>query len=62
MYLKRVQKLEEPQHEAAARGTKIHDMAERWVMGELGEELPKELGKLPASFEALREAYDDGRV
>ena len=62
MYLKRVQKLEEPQHEAAARGTKIHDLAEKWVMGEAGEELPKELGKLPAGFEALREAYDDGRV
>lgn len=62
MYLKRVQKLEEPQHEAAARGTQIHEIAENWVNGTIEGELPKELGKLPASFEALREAYVEGRV
>jgi len=61
-YLKRIANVEEPQHEAAARGTKIHDIAEKWVDGTLEGELPKELGKLPASFEALREAYLEGRV
>mgnify|MGYP003647504656 CR=1 FL=1 len=62
MYLKRVQKIQESQHEAAARGTKIHDLAENWVRGNAGDDLPKELSKLPSSFRELRDAYDDKRV
>lgn len=71
--LAKVDKVEREKHPAATRGTAIHDIAEKYVMGEdaeLSEEttrfLPewetKIFPKFKERFEALREKYADGKV
>lgn len=43
------------------RGIKVHDMAEKFVKGEL-DELPHELRKFREDFERERELYAEGKV
>ncbi|MBE2897816.1 PD-(D/E)XK nuclease family protein [Pasteurellaceae bacterium 20609_3] len=58
---RRIDKIPEPSGEAAQRGSKIHDMAEQYVRGNL-EELPKELERFKRGFEALKAAFAEGKV
>ena len=60
-YLSRVQKIPEPTNAAASRGSKIHEQAEAYVKGELGE-MPQELKKFAQDFDHLRALYADARV
>ena len=60
-YLSRVQKIPEPTNPAASRGSKIHEQAEAYVKGELGE-MPQELKKFAQDFDHLRALYADARV
>lgn len=43
------------------RGTRIHELAEQYVRGDLAE-LPKELAKLEDNFIQLRDLHDNGNV
>ena len=54
LYIQKVKKIQEPSSPAADRGTKIHQEAEDYVRGELGE-LPESLKKFKSEFEVLRE-------
>ena len=58
----RIDKIYEPTSPAAARGTEIHDIAERYVRGEIPTDIPVPLNKFTRGFEALREAYTEGKV
>ena len=60
-YLKRVKRIAEPSGEAADRGSMIHDLAEHYVDGSLGE-LPEQLEKFEKAFKSLREQYIAGKV
>ena len=60
-YISRVRRVQEPSNPAAARGTEIHDQAEHFVDGTLGE-LPATLTKFEAEFEELRQLYIDAKV
>lgn len=50
-----------PNGQAAARGIRVHDAAEKYVKGELAE-LPEELENFRGSFETLRLRYGEGVV
>ena len=52
-YIQRVKKVQEPSSPAADRGTHIHQEAEDYVKGELGE-LPDSLKKFEDEFDELR--------
>jgi len=60
-YISRVRRVQEPSNPAAARGTEIHDQAEHYVDGTLGE-MPSTLDKFKSEFEELRQLYIDGKV
>jgi len=60
-YISRVRRIKEPTGPAAERGTQIHELAEQYVEGTLGE-LPKELMKFKTEFEELRNLYIDAKV
>ena len=47
--------------EAASRGSKIHDLAEKFTRSEISE-LPKELSKFQESMEWLRDQFSEGNV
>jgi RecB family exonuclease len=51
-----IDKFKTESHPAAARGTAIHDLAEKYVKGEL-EDLPKELGKFVHEFHEWKQLY-----
>ncbi len=44
------------------RGSRIHDLAERYVRGEIEAGMPKELQKFQVQLDALKELYPQGRV
>lgn len=60
-YISRVKGVKEPSGPAADRGTQIHQLAEDYVNGTIGE-LPKELKKFKDEFEELRELFIDAKV
>ena len=55
-YYKYIEQLPETQHPAAARGTRIHGLAEDYIVGNI-KELPKELRLFSDGFEKLREDW-----
>lgn len=59
--LKHIDRIPEEKSEAADRGTVIHQLAEDYVRGKL-KQLPRELAKFEAEFEALRARYKAGQV
>lgn len=61
LYIQKVKKIQEPSSPAADRGTKIHQEAEDYVRGELGE-MPESLKKFESEFEVLREGFADAKV
>ena len=60
-YISRVKGVKEPSGPAADRGTQIHQYAEDYVNGTMGE-MPKELHKFKDQFEELRELYINAKV
>jgi len=60
-YISRVKGVKESSGPAAERGTQIHQYAEDYVNGTVGE-MPKELHKFKDQFEELRELYIDAKV
>lgn len=57
IYLSKVEKHKETSSEAAERGTMLHDLAEDYIRGKVGDEVPSELRKLEMQYHALYEAY-----
>lgn len=62
LYLSKVEKCPDVAGPAAQRGTEIHDKAENFIIGNSGDELPKELSKFASLFEDLRARYSEGRI
>ena len=60
-YISKVKKVQEDFGHAAARGTEIHQQAEDYVNGQLGE-LPDTLKKFQSQFEYLREQFAEATV
>lgn len=60
-YISRVKKVKEPSGPAAERGTEIHQQAEDFVNGKLGD-LPDTLKKFDDQFNELRTLFNDGKV
>lgn len=60
-YISKVKKIPEPSGPAAERGTLIHQQAEDYVNGTLGE-FPDTLNKFKSQFEELRELFIDAKV
>jgi hypothetical protein len=60
-YIQRVRRVQEPSSPAAARGTDIHNEAEGYVNGEIGD-FPPSLEKFKSQFEELRQLYIDAKV
>ena len=60
-YISRVKKIAEPSSPAASRGSEIHQQAEDYVAGLLGE-MPETLKKFKDEFEELRTLYADAKV
>lgn len=60
-YIQKVKKIQEPSSPAADRGTQIHQEAEDYVKGELGE-LPASLSKFKNDFEQLRDLFAEAKV
>ena len=61
VFLGKVKKIKQDSGEAANRGIKVHDMAEAYVNGSVGD-MPEELKKFRTRFENLREDYAAGIV
>lgn len=61
IYISKVKKVTEDFGPAAKRGTEIHEQAEHYVKGELGE-LPDTLRKFKNEFEELNSLYADSKV
>ncbi|APB80179.1 RecB family exonuclease [Pasteurella multocida] len=59
---RRIDKIEEPSSEAMSRGSEIHDLAERFVRGQEGDEVPPALMKFEKGFLTLKKAFEDGIV
>lgn len=57
VYLSKVEKHPEPSSTAAERGTMLHDLAEDYIRGNSGEEVPRELEKLHMQYHELHDAY-----
>ena len=60
-FLSRVKRIPEPSSPAADRGSQIHQEAEDYVNGTLGE-FPESLKKFKAEFEELRELFAEAKV
>ena len=60
-YISRVKRVAEPSSPAADRGSAIHQEAEDYVSGKLGE-MPDSLKKFDDDFEQLRSLYADAKV
>lgn len=60
-YISRVRRVQEPSSPAADRGTQIHQEAEDYVNGTLGE-FPQSLSKFRDDFEELRSLFADAKV
>lgn len=61
IYLRKVKKIAEPSHPAADRGTAIHQEAEDYVNGTLGD-FPDSCQKFKSQFEELRALFIDAKV
>lgn len=61
VFLRYVQKMPEKESAAADRGSMIHELAEKFVEGELTEP-PKELAKVSVRMNQLRKLYEEGKV
>ncbi|MGR3808607.1 RecB family exonuclease [Pasteurella testudinis] len=59
---KSVQKIKEPSSPALERGSQIHDLAERYVRGQEGDDVPAPLQLFKRGFEELKQAFADGKV
>jgi CRISPR/Cas system-associated exonuclease Cas4 (RecB family) len=57
-YLGKVEKIKETSGPAAERGSMIHDRAEKFIRGELGEDVPHLLSKVKARVLELRERFE----
>ena len=60
-FIQRVKRIKEPSSPAADRGTAIHQQAEDFVKGELGE-MPDTLKKFHDEFDQLRALFADAKV
>ena len=60
-YISRVRRVQEPSSPAADRGSQIHQEAEDYVNGTLGE-FPPSLSKFRDDFEELRSLFADAKV
>ena len=60
-YISRVRRIQEPSSPAADRGSQIHQEAEDYVNGTLGE-FPPSLKKFQSDFEELRQQFIDAKV
>ena len=60
-YIAKVKRIQEDFGPAAARGTAIHEEAEKYVNGQLSE-LPESLRKFESKFEKLRQLFIDAKV
>lgn len=60
-FISRVRKIPEPSSPAADRGSKIHQEAEDFVKGELGE-MPDSLKKFEDDFHQLRHLFAEAKV
>ena len=60
-YIAKVKRIPEDFGPAAARGTTIHEEAEKYVNGQLAE-LPESLNKFTSKFKQLRELFIDAKV
>ena len=60
-YIAKVKRIQEDFGPAAKRGSEVHEKAERYVEGTLGE-LPLELKKFESKFKELRQLYIDAKV
>lgn len=60
-YISKVKRIPEPSGPAADRGSKIHDLAENYVNGNI-EKLPAELNKFENEFVELRKLHEAGQV
>tara|TARA_R110000824_G_scaffold62813_4_gene166026 strand:+ start:636 stop:1385 length:750 start_codon:yes stop_codon:yes gene_type:complete len=60
-YISKVKKVREESGPAAQRGTEIHQQAEDYVNGKIGD-LPDTLLKFKNEFEILRRLYDEAKV
>lgn len=60
--LKFIDKIPEVKHEAADRGTAIHTLAEKYVMGKGKDTIPPELRKFENEFKVLRREYKTKNV
>lgn len=60
--LKQIDKIEEPTTPALTRGSEIHDLAERYVRGQEGDEVPLPLQQFTKGFEQLKAQFAAGKV
>ena len=60
-YIAKVNRISEDYGPAAKRGSEIHEQAEHYVAGTLGE-MPDTLNKFTKQFEHLRKLYNDSKV
>jgi len=60
-YIAKVRRISEDYGPAAARGSKIHELAEDYVQAKIAE-LPKELVKFTTEFKVLRELFAEAKV
>ncbi len=60
-YIAKVKRISEDFGPAAKRGSEIHEQAEHYVNGTLGE-MPDTLNKFTKQFEHLRKLYNDSKV
>lgn len=61
-FLAKVEKLPQPSTPALDRGNQIHLLAENYVKGELGGDMPKELEKFKTEMLQLHDAYPEGHI
>ena len=61
IYISKVKRISEDYGPAAKRGSEIHEQAEHYVQGTLGD-MPDTLKKFTTQFEHLRNLYVDGKV
>jgi RecB family exonuclease len=62
IYLTRVKKHKEAKNEAADRGTQIHTLAEEFVTGQRGNELPQELAKFRSDLGRYAAAHNENKI
>ncbi|MCA9367022.1 PD-(D/E)XK nuclease family protein [Candidatus Kaiserbacteria bacterium] len=61
-FLAKVEKLPQASSPALDRGNQIHKLAEDYVKGEGGDQLPDELKKFASEIEELKQLYAEGTV